>query len=104
MRPHSSRHKKFKLWLFISFITGMSCAYAFPTLVFLAVSAPIPELHQAARKGDLAKVQRILKSGYPVDILDIEWSHTALFAAARGGHIQIMKELLKYGANVNKMA
>lgn len=99
-----SRPKRVKLWLLVSFVTGVIFAYAIPTLFFRAMRAPIPELHKAARKGDFKEVQKLLQSGYPVDTIDWEWEDTALFEAARGGHIEIMKELLKYGANVNKMA
>src|SRR6185369_16712599 len=64
----------------------------------------------AARAGDIDKVRELLAKGVPVDARedyasDREYyqqsEQTALMYAAGGGHLDIVKMLLKAGANVN---
>ena len=76
-----------------------------------------PEIVEAARRGDLAAVKRILKIA-PGKIdefrrrreveekwgYDKEWTwddDTALVAAAREGHLEVVAELVARGANIN---
>lgn len=97
--------KGFILWLFLSFLLGVVFAYFVPTSIFTAMSPPLPALHKAAAEGDLRKVKALLKMGWPVDDIDyIEWDETALFLAARAGHIDIVKELVAHGADINHKA
>jgi ankyrin repeat protein len=58
------------------------------------------QLHDAAGKGDLAEVERLLQAKYPVNRFDtLGW--TPLHHAVRGGHLHVVDRLLKAGANVN---
>lgn len=56
-------------------------------------------LHYAARTGQLGLVKFLVEEkGYRVDMQD-EMGCTALFYAAHGNHLEVMKYLITKGAN-----
>jgi hypothetical protein len=81
-----------------------------PAVLLLAVSAlaapilsfddAIDELFAAARKGDAAAVEALLKKGVDANA---KWRYdqTALFPACDRGHIEVVKVLLAHGARVD---
>jgi ankyrin repeat protein len=58
------------------------------------------QLHAAAQKGDLEKVEKLLKAKYPVNRFD-ELGQTPLHYAVAGEHFAIVEALLRAGAKVN---
>lgn len=69
-------------------------------LLFLSFSAQAHPLVDAAERGDLAAVKRMIEAGVYVDVLNAE-GETALHEAIDEGHLAIVDYLLKNGANVN---
>lgn len=59
-----------------------------------------PALVREARRGNLSKVQAILAMGTDVDTRD-GYRRTALMEACRMGHVEIVKVLLDYGADIS---
>lgn len=57
-------------------------------------------LLDAAQKGDLAKVERLLKRGADINAVDDE-ERTPLILAAFEGHIQVVKALVLAGAKLD---
>lgn len=57
-------------------------------------------LREAARTGDLARVEALLEEGVAVDAAT-QYGTTPLFFAATGGHIAIVQALVERGADVN---
>ena len=57
-------------------------------------------LHSAAQAGDLASVERWLTAKYPVNRFDFI-GKTPLHYAVGGGHLAVVRRLLRAGANVN---
>ncbi|HEX6865178.1 MAG TPA: ankyrin repeat domain-containing protein, partial [Thermoanaerobaculia bacterium] len=57
-------------------------------------------LREAARAGDLAKVDALLAAGAPVDA-PARYGQTPLYFAAEKGHFPVVKRLIERGANVN---
>ena len=57
-------------------------------------------LYQAARSGDLAKVEELLGQGVPANAQD-SWGGTALHAAALAGNLQVAERLIGAGAQVD---
>ncbi|MBI3833827.1 MAG: ankyrin repeat domain-containing protein [Planctomycetes bacterium] len=70
-----------------------------PQFCACAQNAGTSSLHEAATKGDIARVTKLLDSGAQVDAID--HGKTALHVAAAAGHDEIVKLLLDRGANVN---
>ena len=60
-----------------------------------------PKLVRAAKRGDLNRVQRLLEAGGDVDICD-GYGRTALMEACREGHFDVVRCLLKHGADPSK--
>lgn len=58
----------------------------------------LPPLLAAARAGDVASVEQLLRQGAAVDARDEEGC-TALHWAADGNHVAVMQVLLRHGAN-----
>lgn len=66
-----------------------------------AVWAGTPEdLWQAARDGDVKRVEALLEAGVPVDA-KTEYDCTALYFAANSNHADVVRLLLEKGADVN---
>ena len=61
----------------------------------------LPPLLEAAYKGNLKEVKRLLKSGLDANSA-LQDGTTALMKAVEGEHSNVVSELLKSGANVNK--
>jgi hypothetical protein len=60
-----------------------------------------PPLVAAAERDDLSEVHRLLKAGTPVNSSSSILGATALLTAAGQGHLEVVRLLLKYGADVN---
>lgn len=58
------------------------------------------QLHFAASDGDLKRVQQLIADGYSVSNFD-DLGMTPLHYAARNAHVEVMKLLIKAGADVN---
>lgn len=57
------------------------------------------EIHDAARTGDLARIEQLLSSG--VDVDEASTFGTAMHFAAGKGHVSAARLLIKYGADVD---
>lgn len=71
-------------------------------LAFIAVSALVDDdsLLEAAKKGDLTKMQALLQNGVNVDSANKK-GRTALIEAAASGQTQAVKLLIQHGAKLN---
>lgn len=58
------------------------------------------QLHDAAQAGDLARVKALLARKYPVNRFD-KLGKTPLHHAVSKGHLSVVQELIRAGANVN---
>lgn len=76
----------------------MASALRFVLALLVAWDASAAELHDAARSGDLAAVERLLAAGTPVDAAD-GGGATPLYLAAGEGHAAVVVRLLSAGAN-----
>lgn len=68
-------------------------------VIILSLAGCMAPLILASNQGDIKKVNQLLDQGADVNEDDIGF--TSLIHAAREGHIDIVKLLLKRGANVN---
>lgn len=59
-------------------------------------------LHDMAQKGNVHKAELLIKYGADIDAVDEEYQSTPLGMAARWGHLEMVKYLLKQGADPNK--
>ncbi|HEX9990707.1 MAG TPA: PQQ-binding-like beta-propeller repeat protein [Chloroflexia bacterium] len=57
-------------------------------------------LREAARAGDLARIEALLAAGVPVDA-PARYGQTPLYFAAEKGHLAVARRLVERGANVN---
>src|SRR5258706_8497821 len=71
-----------------------------PPMSDLTTELQRDQLHQAAREGDLARVEDLLRRKYPVNRFD-ELGNTPLHWAVQLGHLHIVERLIEAGANVN---
>lgn len=73
----------------------------------LAKAGPTKEkvrkFHEAARNGDIDSVKAYLDAGGDVNAMNSDDGETAVFPAARGGHLEVIKLLAKHGANLSHM-
>lgn len=74
------------LWM----TTSCGCSMQDPTAV----------VHNAARDGKIASIERFLKDGGSPDYRN-EYQETLLHVAARAGQVEVMQLLLEHGADVN---
>ncbi len=68
-----------------------------------AAADPADQLRAAAARGDTAGVERLLKSGVPIDGKDGE-GQTALLLAVQGAHTVTAKTVIDAGASINAQA
>ena len=73
----------------------------FVVLFLFALSVQAEEVHDAARKGDLAKIKGLLEGSPALLEARSENEKTPLHFAAQGGHREIVELLLEKGADVN---
>jgi hypothetical protein len=59
------------------------------------------DLLEAAERGELGKVKKLLDEGADVNARSSEWWTTPLHLAAAGGHLSVVKLLVERGADVN---
>lgn len=59
-------------------------------------------LHDMAQKGNLPKAELLLRYGASIDPVDEQYRSTPLGMAVRWGHADMVKRLLKQGADPNK--
>ena len=59
----------------------------------------LPDLHRAAKDGDLARVQALVTAGDDIDEEEEAWNQTPLLYAAQEGHVKVVQYLVKCGAN-----
>jgi len=59
-------------------------------------------LHDMAQKGSIDKAELLIKYGADLNLIDEAYQSTPLGLAARWGHIEMVKYLLKKGADPNK--
>lgn len=59
-------------------------------------------LHDMAQKGFVDRAELLLKYGAEIDPIDDEYQSTPLGMAVRWGHLEMVKLLLKHGADPNK--
>jgi outer membrane protein assembly factor BamB len=79
----------------------LSCALVLLAAALAAGAGdPGEALREAARAGDLAKVDALLAAGAPVDA-PARYGQTPLYFAAEKGHLAVAKRLVERGANVN---
>ena len=77
-------------------------------IVFVALAiqflqpAAAEEIHDASQRGDYDRVRELLeKNSALVDQKDSSWGRTPLHWAAHGGHFDVIRLLVKKGADVN---
>ena len=68
----------------------------FSTFLLGCVSSP--DIHQAARQGDVVMLNRLLDEGVFPDVQD-QWGQRALHYASREGHLEVVTALLDRGAD-----
>lgn len=71
-----------------------------PAVVKLWDSYYVPRLHAAVYKNNLIEMDRFLKAGDPVDVLNCQ-KQTPLHVACEHGHIRAIEILLSAGAQLN---
>ncbi len=62
-----------------------------------------PPLHDAAMRGNVKKINELLKKGVEVDSKN-DTGSTALHWAAFKGHLDVAKVLIRHGADVNALS
>jgi len=65
-----------------------------------AQPATATKLVDAAARGDLAQVKRLLDAGAPIEQRDAN-GRTAVLAATAGNHVEVVRALIARGADVN---
>lgn len=64
-------------------------------------SNPVEELVKGAASGDVVKVEEVLKQG--MCSVDVQFNrHTALQAASQNGHMDVVRCLIRYNANLEE--
>ena len=70
----------------------------------LSLSATITDLHNAAARGDVAEITRLLDAGADIQARSDEGGLTPLHLAAQEGHPAAITTLLDRGANIQARA
>jgi uncharacterized protein len=78
----------------------MTCLFSLAAAMLLTGCVVIPPLHEAAGRGDTAKVRQLLDQGTDVNAKSAG-NMTALICAAGQGRTETVELLLNRGANVN---
>ena len=79
---------------------NMTCLFSLAAAMLLTGCIAVPPLHEAAGRGDTAKVQLLLDQGTDVNAKSAG-NMTALMCAAGQGHTGTVELLLNKGADVN---
>ena len=79
----------------------LKIVFLFIVNVFFLIPVWPDEIHEAAQKGDLAKVQALLQQNSALIDARDEFDWTPLHWAARGIHFEVVKLLIEKGADVN---
>lgn len=82
----------------LALLVAMGSASRFVLALLVAWEASAAELHDAARRGDLAALERLLAAGAPVDAVDRAGA-TPLYIAADEGRAAVVAWLLAAGGN-----
>ena len=83
------------------YVQGVGCAHIVAYLESIGAKHPLSKnIFEAAKFGDLNKVQQFIREGADVNSID-EDGAPVLFSALDSGQIDIIEELLKAGADVN---
>jgi outer membrane protein assembly factor BamB len=82
----------------LSLALGLALLLAFTSMA--RAEDPGEALREAARAGDVAKIEALLKAGAPVDA-PAKYGQTPLYYAAEKGYLAAVKLLVEHGANVN---
>jgi ankyrin repeat protein len=72
-------------------------------LVILPMNAEAQSLLEAAERGDLPGVERLIAAGAPIDATDAA-QQTPLLLAVRNNHLPVAARLIDAGANINAQA
>ena len=89
--PHACRSALLALVVFLAAATAAFAAGA---------DDPGEALREAARAGDVARIDALLAAGAPVDA-PARYGQTPLYYAAEKGHLAAARRLVERGANVN---
>ena len=81
------RSKRIMLYFFVIIFSSIGYAAGAP-------------LHEAAKKGDMDQINRLIEKGATVDVKD-ENSNTPLYIAVGQGHKDVVELLILKGADVN---
>ena len=81
--------------------TSKKTIILFLVFLWIAVPALAEEIHDAALKGDLAKVKMLLSKNPKLLDVRSENEKTPLHYASQGGHLEIAEFLIAKGADVN---
>jgi len=64
----------------------------------------LPELLDAAGRGDLDRVKALIKAGADINVTDAKAGATALHKACQGGHLEVVQYLVESGIQINTTA
>ena len=77
------RSKRIMLYFFVIILSSIGYAAGEP-------------LHEAAKKGDMDQIDRLIEKGAAVDVMD-ENSNTPLYIAVGKGHKDVVELLIRHG-------
>ena len=95
-------HRALAMVLLGSCLALLSCLPASVPIVLAPGGQPRePQLNVAARSGDVAQVESLLKAGCDVNAHDFKSGDTPLLVAVQGNHQDVAAVLIAHGADVN---